>query len=66
MTELKPLSGITPRGGATEIVPGSQVLWRGVPTGKKGGPSTKEEHFNGTVHEVKRCPNDGELIYYVS
>ena len=33
-----------------EIKPGTHLLWKNVPTGKNGGPSTKDEVFHGICH----------------
>ena len=41
---------------------GESVLWRGLKTGRKGNPSTKEEFFNGKVHGTKF--EDNELYVY--
>ena len=40
-------------------------MWRGVKTGRKGGESTKVEHFNGTVRQVQVDPDDNEIYVYV-
>ena len=33
-----------------DVVQGTHVLWKNVPTGKNGGQSTKVEYFHGTCH----------------
>ena len=42
---------------------GSEVLWKGFKTGKKGGASTKTEWFNGTVHAIEN--NNDEGTYFI-
>ena len=43
---------------------GESVLWRGVCKGRKGGPSTKVEHFHGKVRHVA-VDERHELFLYV-
>ena len=52
------LSGNTP----AEI--GGNVLWMGAKVGKHGGPSTKQEYFNGVVRGLEVLEN--ELFYDLS
>ena len=41
---------VSMEGLARGLEVGMRVLWAGVSTGKKGGPSTKREVFSGYVH----------------
>jgi len=43
---------------------GERVLWMGAKVGRHGGPSTKQEYFNGVVHNLEVV--DGELFYDIS
>ena len=43
---------------------GERVLWLGARRGRNGGLSTKQEHFNGVVHNLEVV--DNELFYDIS
>ena len=43
---------------------GDNVLWRGLKTSKRGGPSTAVEFFNGKVHHMQ-MEADNELYLYI-
>ena len=57
----RPLTGIATK---EWYEAGDAVLWRGVAQGPRGGPSTKNEWFNGTVRFLQQDPQ-GEWYYYV-
>ena len=50
--------------GNTPAEIGERVLWMGAKVGKHGGPSTKQEYFNGVVHSLEVVEND--LFYDIS
>ena len=43
---------------------GERVLWMGAKVGRHGGPSTKQEYFNGVVHNLEVVESD--LFYDIS
>ena len=58
---FKPLTNISTK---TPPEVGEIVLWRGLKTSKRGGPSTTCEYFNGKVRHLQ-VEEDNELYLYI-